>query len=220
MKWILSATPSWTSCIGITKKTFGEITNWDDRPIIALLPGSRKQEIDRMLQTMLAMPPFFPNHQFVIACAPSISESHYLSILDQKSVSNVSMVSNQTYPLLSSAEAALVTSGTATLETALFKVPQVVCYKGNSVSFQLAKRLINVRYISLVNLVLDRPLVKELIQKEFNTRNLRSELELLLMKGHRKTIHKGYEQLYLKLGESGASDRAAHRMYDYLIARN
>jgi lipid-A-disaccharide synthase len=142
-----------------------------EAPIIALLPGSRKQEIIRMLSVMLEMAPLLPQYQFVIAGAPSMPVAFYEQILAEKQrPQNVKLVQKQTYDLLSQAEAALVTSGTATLETALFQVPEVVCYRGNNLSYQIAKRLISVKYISLVNLIVDKPLVKELIQNDFNSK--------------------------------------------------
>lgn len=195
---------------------FHRLNQLDEKPVIALLPGSRKQEIDRMLQVMLTVPDRFPDYQFVIAGAPSIPESYYLSVLQQNNVQNVALVNNQTYALLSTAKAALVTSGTATLETALFGVPQVVCYRGNPFSYFLAKRLINVKFIALVNLVLDRPLVKELIQEELNTVNLQSELASILDGPRREQIEQGYQTLYQALGQSGAAQRTAEHIFLHL----
>lgn len=186
----------------------------DERPIIALLPGSRKQEIIRMLGVMLEMAPLFPQHQFVIAGAPSMPLAFYEQILAEKQrPENVKLVQKQTYDLLSQAEAALVTSGTATLETALFKVPEVVCYKGNNVSYQIAKRLISVKYISLVNLIVDKPLVKELIQNDLNVKALHSELEKILKPDVRSEMAVGYTDLQTLMGDAGASRRAAKLMH-------
>lgn len=148
------------------------------RPIIALLPGSRKQEILKKLPIMLEVSRFFPDHLFIVAKAPGQDDSFYTSLLEN--YPNVSSVRNDTYALLLKAAAACVTSGTATLETALFGVPEVVCYRGSSVSYQIAKRLIKVKYISLVNLIMDKPVVKELIQDDLNPANLRKELDGLL----------------------------------------
>jgi lipid-A-disaccharide synthase len=148
------------------------------KPIIALLPGSRKQEILKKLPIMLEASRFFPDHQFVVAQAPGQDGSFYKNLLAP--YPNVSSVSNQTYSLLLQAEAACVTSGTATLETALFGVPEVVCYKGSAVSYQIAKRLIKVKYISLVNLIMDKLVVKELIQDDLTPENLHRELNELL----------------------------------------
>ncbi|WP_373550770.1 lipid-A-disaccharide synthase [Haliscomenobacter sp.] len=186
-----------------------------EAPIIALLPGSRKQEIIRMLSVMLEMAPLFPQYQFVIAGAPSMPVAFYEQISAEKQrPQNVKLVQKQTYDLLSQAEAALVTSGTATLETALFQVPEVVCYRGNNLSYQIAKRLISVKYISLVNLIVDKPLVKELIQNDFNSKRLHTELEKILQPVVRQEIKAGYAELQLLMGDAGASRRAARLMYE------
>lgn len=193
----------------------------NDDPIIALLPGSRRQEIQRMLSVMLQVIPDFPNAQFVIAGAPAIPRSFYEQIiqrtnLPEKSGQQLYIAENRTYDLLQYSHAALVTSGTATLETALFGVPQVVCYSGNPLSYWIARRLVNVKYISLVNLIIDRPLVKELIQHELIPENLISELHALL--GDKRTdMLKGYRDLQKALGESGASARAAKLMRGRLM---
>ncbi|UJH66307.1 lipid-A-disaccharide synthase [Allomuricauda sp. SCSIO 65647] len=175
------------------------------KPIIALLPGSRKQEVEKMLKVMLSITRDFQEYQFVIAGAPSLDETFYKSFLNN----SVSFVSNQTYPLLHNAHAALVTSGTATLETALFKVPQVVCYKGNWISYQIAKRIITLDHISLVNLIMDKEVVKELIQGGLTTKNLKTELTKILDGPLRNQMLSDYETLRRKLGGGGASDRAA-----------
>lgn len=189
----------------------------DRRPIITLLPGSRRQEISRMLEIMLQVIPHFPDYQFVIAGAPSIPLSFYEDIIEQaKAKEQVRVVSNKTYGILQQAEAALVTSGTATLETALFNVPQVVCYKGNKLSYWIARRLVNVKYISLVNLIVDKPLVKELIQDELTAENLRKELELLINPVHQDKLLTGYALLREKLGKAGASGRTAELIMKYL----
>ncbi len=180
-----------------------------DQPIIALLPGSRKQEIKRMLGVMLETAVHFPQYQFVVGGAPSISADFYQEILTNYPEVQVNLVQNKTYDLLQHATAALVTSGTATLETALFNVPQVVCYQGNRLSYWIARRLVNVKYIALVNLVVDRPLVKELIQHDLSVANLRKELEHLLDPANRATIKAGYQELKEKLGNSGASEKTA-----------
>ena len=186
-----------------------------DKPIIALLPGSRKQEIRRMLGEMLQMVSKFADYQFVVAGAPSQEASFYQHILQQNGV-DIPIVNNDTYQLLAHSKAALVTSGTATLETALFKVPQVVCYQGNQLSYWIAKRLVNVEYISLVNLILNRPLVKELIQDEFNEKALTVALQSLLLKENADHFNTGYQELADTLGHSGASQRAAQLMVGYL----
>ena len=189
--------------------------NLDDRPIVALLPGSRKQEITKMLETMLRMPPLFPQYQFVVAGAPSQDASFYASALQG---TGVSIIMNRTYDLLCASSAALVTSGTATLETALFKVPQVVCYKGSSISYQIAKRVINLDYISLVNLILDKPAVTELIQRDFNLKTLQTELQKILDGPERQQQFEDYYALELALGGRGASDKTAQLIVESLAS--
>lgn len=188
-----------------------------DQPLIALLPGSRRQEISRMLPTMLAIVPNFPGHQFVVAGAPSIPESFYQSIF-QEAGCFPQLLSEQTYELLANADAALVTSGTATLETALFDVPEVVCYRGSTLSYHIARRLVNVRFISLVNLVLDRQLVTELIQNDYRPDRLTTELRALFQPERRQHIQAGYQQLKEKLGHAGASRRVAQHLLNWLNA--
>jgi lipid-A-disaccharide synthase len=185
----------------------------DNRPVIALLPGSRKQEIAKMLTGMLSVVHDFPDYQFVIAGAPSHEYSFYQQFLGK---SNVKFISNRTYDLLSIAYAALVTSGTATLETALFKVPEVVCYKGNWISYQIAKRIITLKYISLVNLILDKEIVKELIQDDFNTKNIKVELQKILTPEYREKLRKDYDLLEEKLGGGGASQKTAGLIIEHL----
>lgn len=185
--------------------------NLDNRPIIALLPGSRKQEISKMLEVMLSVTKDFKDYQFVIAGAPSQDAAFYSKFTKKQ---NVNLVMNRTYDILSLATAALVTSGTATLETALFKVPEVVCYKGSTISYQIAKRVINLEYISLVNLIMDKPVVKELIQSEFNTKTLRKELSIILDETNRQNLFLDYYDLEKKLGGAGASDKTAQLIVD------
>lgn len=184
------------------------------RKVIALLPGSRRQEIRRMLPTMLAMTRQFPEYQFVVAGAPSLPESFYQPFLNGKK--RVSLVSNKTWEVLRLADAALVTSGTATLETALHGLPQVVCYAGNPVSFAIAKRLVKIPFISLPNLILGEPLLEELIQKQFTEDRLSDALAKILKPDEVKRVRAGYEILREKLGESGASDRAAKAILNAL----
>jgi lipid-A-disaccharide synthase len=186
------------------------------RPIIALLPGSRKQEILKKLPVMLEVSRHFPDYQFVVAQAPGQDEAFYSSLLAP--YPNVSSVSNQTYALLLQARAACVTSGTATLETALFGVPEIVCYKGSSISYQIAKRLIRVKYISLVNLIMDKLVVKELIQDELTPENLRRELEDLLHNtSRRQQLQKDYQALKELLSQGGhASANAAASILRFL----
>lgn len=180
--------------------------NLNDKPIIALLPGSRKQEITKMLSLMLSVVDDFPEYQFVIAGAPSQEYEFYKTFITK---SNIKFISNKTYNLLKIAHAALVTSGTATLETALFKVPEVVCYKGNWISYQIAKRIITLKYISLVNLIMDEEVVTELIQDECNTKNIKKELNKLLDPNYRSELLAKYDELEQKLGGSGASEKTA-----------
>jgi len=181
-----------------------------DKPIIALLPGSRKQEISKMLSVMLSVVDEFPEYQFVIAGAPGQEAEFYEQFNAKK---RVSYVQNKTYNLLSVSTAALVTSGTATLETALFKVPEVVCYKGNFLSYHIAKRIINLDYISLVNLIMNKPVVKELIQSELNTKNLKNELHQILDTEKRKQVFLEYFDLEQKLGGAGASQKTAELIF-------
>jgi lipid-A-disaccharide synthase len=176
------------------------------KPVIALLPGSRAQEIRIKLPYMLQMVKHFPNHSFAIACAPSQPESLYREIAGDTEV----LLVKNAYHLLRQSKAALVTSGTATLETALFGVPQVVCYKGNQLSYWLARKLIRVKYISLVNLIMDKPVVKELIQHELNETNLKHELERLLFdEAYIARMKDDYAQLKSRLGSLPASENAA-----------
>ena len=188
------------------ESTFRKENNLNEKPIIALLPGSRKQEISKMLSLMLSVVNDFEDYQFVIAGAPSQEFSFYEQFLTNK---NVKFVSNKTYDLLSYAKAALVTSGTATLETALFKVPEVVCYKGSWISYQIAKRVITLKYISLVNLIMDAPVVAELIQEECNSSRIKEELLKILKTDHREQLLKDFDVLENKLGGIGASEKTA-----------
>jgi lipid-A-disaccharide synthase len=181
----------------------------DDKPIIAILPGSRKQEITKMLSVMLSVVDDFQNYQFVIAGAPSQDHAFYQPFLKNK---NVHFIANKTYDLLSHSTAALVTSGTATLETALFKVPEVVCYKGSWASYQIAKRIITLKYISLVNLIMDQEVVTELIQEQCNTKNIKVELQKILNPDYRKQLISQYEILEEKLGGVGASKKTAQHI--------
>ena len=191
----------------IDEKKFREAHKLDlEKPIIALLPGSRQQEVQKMLAVMLSVIKDFTPYQFVIAGAPSLEADFYTPFLGEP---NIGFVTNKTYDLLSISYAALVTSGTATLETAIFKVPQVVCYRANWFSYQIAKRIITLKHISLVNLIMDKEVVKELIQGELTTKNLNSELGKILDGPSRKEQFEAYFELEKKLGGLGASDNAA-----------
>ncbi|OYQ42309.1 lipid-A-disaccharide synthase [Flavobacterium aurantiibacter] len=178
----------------------------NNKPKIVFLPGSRKQEIEKMLAQMLKMVAYYPQYEFVIAGAPGQEAAFY-----KKFISNyqVKLLFGVTYDLLHHATAALVTSGTATLETALFKVPEVVCYRGSFISYQIAKRILTLKYISLVNLIMDQEIVTELIQDRFNEKNLKSELDRCLASEHRAKMLYDYEALIAKLGSFGASRRTA-----------
>jgi len=192
------------------------ITDQFSSNIIALLPGSRKQEIAKKLPVMLAVSKFFPHHQFVVAQAPSVEDEFYKNFISAHS--NVGVVKNQTYNLLMQAKAALVTSGTATLETALFGVPEVVCYKGSFLSYQIGKRLVKVKFISLVNLIMDKLVVKELIQDDLTPHNLKHELHELIRNETRiAEIKKDYAELKKILSAGGnASANAARSIVNFL----
>lgn len=194
----------------VNPKQFREAHQLNSKPIIALLPGSRKQEIKNMLSVMLSLVDDFKDYQFVIAGAPSQDYSFYETFIKSN---QVKFIPNKTYDLLSISTAALVTSGTATLETALFKVPQVVCYKGSAISYQIAKRIITLKFISLVNLVMDREVVTELIQNDFNKKRLKKELEAILDTENRKRLFIDYYQLEKALGGKGASEKTAKLIY-------
>jgi lipid-A-disaccharide synthase len=185
-----------------------------EKPIIALLPGSRKQEIRKMLSTMLSVVNDFPAYQFVIAGAPSQEYSFYEEFITNP---NVHFVSNKTYDLLSVSTAAIVTSGTATLEAALFKVPEVVGYKSSWLSYQIGKRLVkHIKYISLVNLIMDKEVVTELIQDDFNAQNLKKELTKILDTFERTKFFISYYELEKALGGKGASSKVAKLIYESL----
>ena len=175
-------------------------------PIIALLPGSRAQEVKAMLDRMLDLVREFPDVQFVVAGVDSLSESVYDAARQQ----GIQVVFNQTYDLLSHAVAAVVTSGTATLETALFRVPQVVVYRTSFLSYHIAKRLIRVPFISLPNLIADKAVVRELLQDDFSVENLRAELQLILANhDYRNAILSGYEEIATSVGKQPASATTA-----------
>ena len=188
--------------------------NLNDKPIVALLPGSRKQEITRILGAMLSVRNDFSDTQFIIAGAPSVPESFYKDLIGSN---DIKIVFNKTYDLLMNSTAALVTSGTATLETALFKVPQVVCYKGSNISYHIAKRLIKVKYISLVNLIMDKKIVTELIQNDLNKENIKKELgDLLYNENAKNRLNSDYSDLTFTLGGKGASAKAASVVADFI----
>jgi len=188
---------------------FHSKNNLEKKPIVALLAGSRKQEIALLLPEMLAAAVNFPGYQFVIAGAPSIDPPFYERIISK---SPVRVVYNQTYDLLMHAQAAVVTSGTATLETALLRVPQVVVYKTSAITFFVGNFLVRIKYFSLVNLILDKLVVRELLQKGL-AGDISAELGLLLFDAaYRSEMMNNYKLLREELGESGVADRVAQRI--------
>ena len=190
----------------VDEVTFRKEHNLGDKKIIALLPGSRKQEITKMLSVMLSIVDKYKDYQFVIAGAPSQDYTFYKQFIK---TDTIRFINNKTYDLLSVSFAALVTSGTATLETALFKVPQVVCYKGSTISYQIAKRIITLKFISLVNLIMDKEVVTELIQNDFTKEKLTKELDRILDDSHREELFLSYYELEQILGGKGASEKTA-----------
>ncbi|MEP6610875.1 MAG: lipid-A-disaccharide synthase [Mucilaginibacter sp.] len=184
-----------------------------DKKIIALLPGSRRQEISRLLPEMVAVAEKFPDHQFVIAGAPSFTADYYSQFIRGQ---NVPVVFNATYDLLNNAEAAVVASGTATLETALFNVPQVVVYKGHPISIGIARMVVKIKFISLVNLIMNRGVVKELIQADCSAKNITTQLDSIInKKAYRQKMLADYDELDVKMGKPGASAKTANLIIQY-----
>lgn len=203
--------------LDVIKTNKNEALDRGQEKIIALLPGSRDQEIKKILPEMINIIKNFKNYSFYICAAPSQKKSTYLKYIKDKNIEKVKIVENQTYEILSKSSAALVTSGTATLETALFKIPQVVCYKSSWISIMIGRFLLrNLKYISLVNLILDKEVVKELIQENLNEKNLTSELKNILEGDHRINMLKSYNELIDKLGNKGASEKTALKIFNYL----
>lgn len=187
----------------ITENLKQKLIKISEKPIIALLPGSRVQEIQKNLPLMLKLIPEFPDYQFVIAQAPNLKKEWYNAFLEKE---KALIVSDQTYNILKQSKAAIVTSGTATLETALFGVPQIVCYKGNFISYFLAKMLIKVPYISLVNLILNKKAIPELIQSDFNKKQLKKHLNTILLDDNiQHQMQNDYNQLWSLLGNQNTS---------------
>ncbi|WP_339608316.1 lipid-A-disaccharide synthase [uncultured Roseivirga sp.] len=184
--------------------------NLSEKPVIALLPGSRKQEIKTKLPAMLKVINHFPDYQFVIAGSETLDLSFYKNYLD----TDVPIIFNRTYDILNNATAALVTSGTATLETALFRVPQVVCYKPGYATYKLLSRIVKIKYICMVNLILDRMAVQELIEGDLNEKRMVKELHLILKGEKRAQMLKDYNELEVKMGGPGASARTAELMWE------
>lgn len=194
----------------ISKEDFIIQNELNNKPIIAILPGSRKQEIKVKLPIMLAASKTFKDYQFVIAGAPSLDRSFYNEFLQHE---NIKIVHGKTYDLLNASEAAIVTSGTATLETALFNIPEVVCYKGSSISYEIAKRLVKIKYISLVNLIMDKEVVKELIQHDCTAEKIQNELKSIIIGGSkRQNILDNYQKMSEILGGGGASKNVAQSL--------
>ncbi|MDC1514987.1 lipid-A-disaccharide synthase [Polaribacter sp.] len=200
----------------VDEALFRETHGLGNKPIIALLPGSRKQEIVKMLSVMLSLMDDFKEYEFVIAGAPSQDFSFYKQFIGNR---KVGFIDNNTYDLLSISFAALVGSGTATLETALFKVPQVVCYKGSTISYQIAKRIITLKFISLVNLIMDKEVVQELIQNDFTKRKLKAAFLKILDPAHREKLFEVYFELETTLGGKGASSKVAQQIVAGLKAK-
>jgi len=195
-----------------SRLSFLDRNQLDNRAIIAVLPGSRKQEVSVKLPIMLAAVKGYVNHQIIVAGAPTLSKEFYASIDD-----SVSVIFNETYDIMANARAAIVTSGTATLEAALFKVPEVICYKGSNISYSIAKRLIKVKYISLVNLILDQEVVKELIQHECTSENIQLELDKIINdENYRQMLIDKYNELEEMLGGGGASKKVAQSLFKTL----
>ncbi|MBE7178785.1 MAG: lipid-A-disaccharide synthase, partial [Mucilaginibacter polytrichastri] len=179
------------------------------KPVIALLPGSRKQEIEKLLPVMLEVVPDFPDHQFIIAGAPSFSPEYY-----NRFTTDVPVLFDQTYNLLSHAKAAVVTSGTATLETALFNVPEVVIYKAHPLFIWIGRLVVKIKFISLVNLIAGKKVVEELIQEDCNRNRIGEELKKLMTNEGSAEMESDYRELHKLMGAQGASARAAAIIFE------
>ncbi len=201
----------------LEKKSVNKQWKNDGRSLVALLPGSRAQELKKMLPKMVAVEKKFPDCDFVIAGVSSLGVDFYKKFLSH---SEIQVVFNKTYELFEEADVALVSSGTATLETALFNIPQVVCYQTSWLSFKIAKILVDVKYISLVNLICDKEIVKELLQENLTVNSMSVELEKILSNIGASNIKSQYDQLRGILGSEGASQRVADSIYDHLTTLN
>ena len=187
------------------------------KPVIALLPGSRRQELKNSLPQMVALTSRHPEYRFVVAGMSIIDKELYNKLMPAES--NIEVVYDRTYDVLRSAYAAVVCSGTATLETALFNVPQVVCYRANPITIAIAKAIVSsrIRYISLVNLIADSPIVTELIQEDFNANRLEAEfIRITADADNRKRMQNEYANMRLLLGDGGASERTADEIISLL----
>lgn len=195
-----------------------EKNNFPNKPIIAFLAGSRKQEVKYIVPRVKKLVTEFPDYQFVLAAAPSLDKAFYNQYISPED--NIAIAYNQTYDTIKVAEAAIVASGTATLETALLNTPQVVCYGGNEISYQIARLLVK-GYISLVNIIMNAPVVKELIQHDMSVEKMKKEVEALLHnKAYRNAQFEAYQQLRESLGEYGSSKRVAEAMVEELKKDN
>ena len=201
--------------IELDPQTFRLENNLSNKPIIAILPGSRKQEIRLKLPVMLEAVKEHSDYQIIIAGAPSLEPDYYNEFINSPSIH---IVHGKTYDLLSASEAAIVTSGTATLETALLGIPEVVCYKTSKISYSIAKRLIKIKYISLVNLIMDKEVVTELIQDNCTPKTINKELSLILKDGiKRESILKSYDEMKIILGDGEASKKIAQSMLKTIL---
>lgn len=197
----------------LTKEEFISKNKLSQKPIIAVLPGSRKQEVDYMFDIMLSVMDNFKDYQFVIAGTDNLPGHVYNKARDK----GVPVVFNQTYELMQYSVAGVIKSGTSSLESALFELPEVVCYKGGALSFFIAKQLVNIKYISMPNLIMDKPIVKELIQNDLTADNISKELNLLLHDiAYRRKMIADYKEMKTKLGGGGASKRMAFEVYNAL----
>ena len=208
-----------SKCHAETESQFRARIGIDDKPIIALLAGSRTMEIKFLMPKMVQLEKEFPEHNFLLAGAPSTTEESYSKYLQG---TNIRLLFGETYSILKHSKATVLSSGTASLEAALLGTPQVVCYGGNEISFQIAKMLVKVKYVSLVNLILNEPLVKELLQHDCTPAKIRAELKSLMNPKRRDKIFHKYEKIKEMLGGEGASQRVAHSMINEynLIRKN
>lgn len=192
--------------------SFRKDHNIPDKPIIAILAGSRKQEVTVMLETMVSFTNDYPAYHFVIAAVSNLPREYY----EPYKAPNITIVYDQAYDVLAHAEAAVVTSGTATLETALFEVPQVVCYKTNPITYMIGRPLVKIEFFSLPNLIAGKGIVKELLQHQFTTETVSQELKKLLDKDYSRAMKEEYRTMKKIMGEKGASEKAARLMVGYL----
>ncbi|HVD97178.1 MAG TPA: lipid-A-disaccharide synthase [Cytophagaceae bacterium] len=196
----------------VVNQNFRKENNIPDKPILAILAGSRKQEVTVMLKTMISFTKDYPDHHFVIAAVSNLPKEYY----EPYRAANITIVYDQAYDVLAHAQAAVVTSGTATLETALFEVPQVVCYKTNPITYMIGRPLVKVEYFSLPNLIAGKEIIKELLQHNFTTETVSAELKKLLDPAYSLKVKEDYRAMKQIMGEKGASAKAAKLMVGYL----